>query len=88
MYKLDKNKDVVISQGSTGTYVVRLTEDSMPLQGKYVTFVMKGKTVGGVLTDSSGYARFTISNLPASSTPYAITAKYSNVKVTNKIYVK
>ena len=39
------------------------------------------------MTDSSGYARLTISDLAASSTPYTITAEYANVKVTNKIYV-
>ena len=88
LYKLDKNSNVVMNYGSTATYSVRLTEDSMPLQGKSITFAINGEVVGNIMTDSSGYARLTISDLAASSTPYTITAEYSNVKVTNKIYVK
>ena len=88
LYKLSNNKDVVMAYTGTGTYTVRLTEDSIPLEGKFIKFVINDKRVRHAKTDSQGYATITIDNMPLRDAPYTITAEYENAKVSNKIYVK
>ena len=87
IYKLDKNKDVTMVDGK-GTYVVHLTKNTQAVEGKSIKFTINNEIVRYAETDSLGYARLALDDLPASSTPYDITAEYEDVKVSNKIYFK
>ena len=83
-YKIDKNKDIEVSLGSTATYTVHLTKDTQAMENKTITFKVNGKIYYAV-TDMLGYASIKV-KLPASKA-YTVTAEFGSVKVSNKIKV-
>ena len=83
-YKIDKNKDIEVSLGSTATYTVHLTKDTQAMENKTITFKVNGKKYYAQ-TDMLGYASIKV-KLPASKA-YTVTAEFGSVKVSNKIKV-
>jgi hypothetical protein len=77
--------DVNMLYTSGAKYSVRLTSDGSLLSGKTVIFTINGKQTTAV-TDKNGYASVKI-DLPPKSAKYAVSAKYQDVKVSNKVKV-
>ena len=76
--------DVNMLYTSGNYYKVLLTQNDISLAGKTITFTINGKKVTAD-TDKNGYASIKITLPPKT---YSVTAKYSNLKVSNKVTVK
>ena len=78
-------KDVSMSYSDGSNYRIRVTDDDNNAIGNaVVTITVDGKS-SKVTTDKNGWASF---KLDLKAKTYVITAKYKNVKISNKVTVK
>ena len=85
--RITGNKDISIDYSYSGTYKIRLYADNGQVvgSGEKAVISINGKSTT-VKSDKNGYVTFKISSLLPKT--YTITAKYKNVKVSNKIVIK